>query len=345
MLDFFGAGGLSTFVIVVVVFALFFDFVNGFHDTANAIATSVTTQALNPYQAIAIAAILNFAGAMVSTGVAKTIGGDIVTNASMINQAVVVAALLGAIFWNLITWWFGIPSSSSHALVGGLLGALVVGAGVGAINFGGVKTIVLSLILSPLCAIGTGYLIMGAIYSAFGSMKPSIANGRFKGLQVLSAAATAFAHGSNDAQKSMGIITLALLSAGTISTFAVPDWVKLICAIAMALGTSIGGWRIIKTMGTKITKLNPMNGFSADLNTSLVVLAATALHLPVSTTHVVSGSIMGVGANKRFKSVKWTTAQQMLVAWCITIPISAVVGGVAYKVLTLMSSGASIALK
>ncbi|HWR39750.1 MAG TPA: inorganic phosphate transporter [Patescibacteria group bacterium] len=329
----------SHFVVVVVIFALLFDFINGFHDTANAIATSVTTQALKPYQAIIMAAVLNFTGALISTGVAKTIGGDIVTNASMINQSVIIAALTGAILWNLLTWWFGIPSSSSHALIGGILGALIVGVGLQAINFPEVQIIILSLVLSPLFALATGYLVMGTINFFFGRMKPEKMNGRFKSLQILSAAAASFSHGANDAQKSMGIITLALLSAGTISTFSVPTWVKICCALAMALGTSVGGWKIIKTMGGKITKLNPMSGFSADLNTSVVIMVATVLHLPVSTTHVVSGSIMGVGANKRIKAVNWTTAQQMLMAWCITIPFSAIASGVTYKVLSFLFYG------
>ncbi|HML32717.1 MULTISPECIES: inorganic phosphate transporter [Sporomusa] len=324
-----------TLLYVVVFLALAFDYINGFHDTANAIATSVSTRALEPQYAVMLAAVLNFAGALYSTGVAKTIGGDLVKSASLVSQPVIISALIGAIVWNLITWWLGIPSSSSHALVGGVLGAVVVGAGFEAINFIGVERIFLSLVLSPLIAMAGGYIIMIALLWMFGRQEPGKLNSGFKKMQLLSASMMSFSHGSNDAQKAMGIITLALLSSGQIATLEVPFWVKLSCAMAMALGTAAGGWKIIKTMGGKIFKLEPISGFAADLNSSLVIFAATNLHLPVSTTHVVSGSIMGVGSSKRISAVRWGVAQQMLFAWVLTIPFSAVTSALMYKVLKL----------
>lgn len=324
-----------TLVYVVVFFALAFDYINGFHDTANAIATSVSTRALEPQHAVVLAAILNFAGALYSTGVAKTIGGDLVKSASLVNQPVIISALFGAIVWNLITWWLGIPSSSSHALVGGVLGAVVVGAGVNAINFVGVEKIVLSLVLSPLIAMAGGYLMMIAMMWIFGRHEPGKINEGFRKMQLLSASMMSFSHGSNDAQKAMGIITLALVSSGQIPSLEVPTWVKVACATAMACGTAVGGWKIIKTMGGKIFRLEPINGFAADLNSSMVIFIATNLHLPVSTTHVVSGSIMGVGSAKRVSAVRWGVAQQMLFAWVLTIPFSAVTSALMYKVLNL----------
>ncbi|WP_094605294.1 hypothetical protein SPSIL_003070 [Sporomusa silvacetica DSM 10669] len=324
-----------TLLYVVVFFALAFDYINGFHDTANAIATSVSTRALEPQYAVVLAAILNFAGALYSTGVAKTIGGDLVKSASMVNQQVIISALFGAIVWNLITWWFGIPSSSSHALVGGVLGAVTVGAGFEAINVFGVEKIILSLVVSPLLAMAGGYVIMIAMMWIFRRYEPGKLNTGFKKMQLLSASMMSFSHGSNDAQKAMGIITLALLSSGQIPTLEVPLWVKFSCATAMACGTAVGGWKIIKTMGGKIFKLEPITGFAADLNSSLVIFAATNLHLPVSTTHVVSGSIMGVGSSKRLTAVRWGVAQQMLFAWVLTIPFSAITSGLMYKFLSL----------
>lgn len=328
-----------TLVYLVVLLALAFDFINGFHDTANAIATSVSTRALAPQYAIMLAAVLNFAGALYSTGVAKTIGGDIVKSPSLINQEVVIAALTGSIVWNLITWWYGIPSSSSHALIGGLLGGLLVKSGVDAINLAGVEKIVLSLILSPVIALATGYLVMLVLLWLFGRSSPSSLNTRFQRMQLLSASLMSFSHGSNDAQKAMGIITLALLSANQITSLEVPMWVKLSCATAMALGTASGGSRIIRTMGGKIFKMEPINGFAADLNSSFVIFLATHLHLPVSTTHVVSGSIMGVGTAKRVSAVRWGVAQQMVFAWGITIPISALVSAGIYWLLMYWQAG------
>lgn len=322
-------------IFTVIGLALLFDFINGFHDTANAIATSVSTRALHPSHAIIMAAVLNFAGAMYSTGVAKTIGADIVKSAQHVDEHIIIAALIGAVLWNILTWWLALPSSSSHALVGGIIGAVLISIGPDGLNFYGIGKIVLSLILSPLIAIITGCLVMTLLFCVFGRFSPSAVNGKFKKMQILSAAMMAFSHGSNDAQKSMGIITLALLAGGYIEVFEVPTFVKLLAATAMACGTAVGGWRIIKTIGGKIFKLEPISGFAADLNSSIVIFSATLLHLPVSTTHVVSGSIMGVGTAKRLSAVRWGVAQQMVAAWVMTIPSTAVIGAVAYKVILM----------
>ena len=324
---------LQFLILTVIVLALLFDFINGFHDTANAIATSVSTRAIKPAHAIIMAAVLNFLGAIYSTGVAKTIGGDIVASAEMVDEHIIIAALMGSIIWNLFTWYVAMPSSSSHALVGGIIGAVLVSTGSTGLNFIGIGKIVLSLIASPLLAIFSGFIVMTVLFLLFGQFAPSALNGRFKKMQILSAAAMAFSHGSNDAQKSMGIITLALLSGGYLSSFEVPDYVKFLCAAAMACGTALGGWRIIRTIGGKIFKLEPISGFAADLNSSIVIYSATLLHLPVSTTHVVSGSIMGVGTAKRIRAVRWGVAQQMLVAWVLTIPCTAVMGALAYQIV------------
>lgn len=320
-------------IILVVVLALTFDFINGFHDTANAIATCVSTRAIRPGVAIVGTAVLNFIGAMISTGVAKTIGGDIVMSASMITEVTIVAGLIGAIIWNLVTWWFGMPSSSSHALIGGIIGAVIVSAGISALNGWGILKIVLSLIISPVAAMICGYILMKIVFAICHSYKPGRVNLTANRLQVLSAALMAFSHGSNDAQKSMGIITLALLSGGFIGTLEVPDIVKLLCAAAMACGTSVGGWKIIRTVGGKIFKMHPIHGFAADLNSSLVIFSATLMHLPVSTTHVVSGSIMGVGSAERVKAVHWDIARQMVTAWVMTIPCTALMGALSYLVV------------
>ena len=328
---------LQLLIFLVILLALIFDFINGFHDTANAIATSVSTRAIHPVHAIMMAAALNFLGAMYSTGVAKTIGSDIVRSADHIDEHVLIAALLGSIVWNIITWRFSMPSSSSHALIGGMIGAVLVSSvGVHGLNFYGIGKIILSLILSPLVGIISGYVIMLFLFRFFGQLRPTSINGKFKKMQILSAAAMAFSHGSNDAQKSMGIITLALLSGGYIDVFEVPNYVKLLAATAMACGTAAGGWRIIKTIGGKIFKLQPISGFAADLNSSIIIFGATLLHLPVSTTHVVSGSIMGVGAAKRVNAVRWGVAQQMVIAWILTIPCTAVMGALTYMLVVFI---------
>ncbi|WP_425806653.1 inorganic phosphate transporter [Desulfitobacterium sp. Sab5] len=327
-------------LILVVFSALAFDYINGFHDTANAIATSVSTRALTPRRAVVLASCFNFLGALYSTGVAQTLAKDIVSPQYATSE-VVIAALLGAIVWNLITWYFGIPSSSSHAIIGGMIGAAAAHAGFGILHWNGLTKIVLALIFSPIAGMILGFIIMKALFFIFKRVAPSKVNHGFRKMQILSAALLAFNHGSNDAQKSMGIITLALVAVGMqASTNLVPPlWVKIACALAMAAGTSIGGWRIIRTMGGKIFKLEPINGFAADLSSSLVIWTATAfpgLHLPVSTTHVVSGSIMGVGSAKRVSAVRWGVAEQMLMAWVVTIPSTALIAGFIFKIISLV---------
>jgi PiT family inorganic phosphate transporter len=288
--------------------------------------------------AIIGSAVLNFIGAMISTGVAKTIGGDIVTSATMINELVIISGLCGAIIWNLLTWYIGMPSSSSHALIGGMVGAVLFSVGLAALNGLGILKIILSLIISPVAAIAIGYITMTILFRICRRFKPAKVNTTANHLQVVSAALMAFSHGSNDAQKSMGIITLALLSGGVIDTLEVPTIVKFLCAAAMALGTSFGGWKIIRTVGGKIFKMKPIHGFAADLNSAIVIFSATLLHLPVSTTHVVSGSIMGVGAAQRVKAVHWSVARQMVAAWVMTIPCTAIMGAIAYAALSWIMS-------
>ena len=315
---------------LVIVLALAFDFINGFHDTANAIATCIATRSLSPRIAIIMSAFLNFVGAMVSTGVAKTIGGEIVTSPQMVDSTVLIAALFAAIVWNLFTWKSGMPSSSSHALIGGVLGAVTISYGTGAINGNGVFMIVAGLIGSPVIAMFSGYVIMTLLFILFRNVGRSKVNYISLHIQSLSAAVMAFSHGSNDAQKCMGIITLALLSGGYIGELEVPFLVKIACAFAMCAGTSVGGWRIIRTVGNKIFRLEPVNGLAADINSALTIFTATFLHLPVSTTHVVTGSIMGVGWAKRFRAVHWNVAYSMVGAWVMTIPSTAAVGALVY---------------
>ena len=321
------------YLIILIILALSFDFINGFHDTANAIATCVATRALNPKVAIIMSAVLNFVGAMVSTGVAKTIGGDIVTSPSMVDSVVLIAAISAAIFWNLLTWKVGLPSSSSHALIGGICGAVIISYGIGAINGDGILTIVSGLVLSPVVAMFCGYIMMTLFYIILRNFSKGQVNNVAKRIQVLSAALMAFSHGSNDAQKSMGIITLALLSGGFIGALEVPVYVKVACALAMSAGTSVGGWNIIRTVGNKIFRMQPVNGLAADLNSAMTIFTATMLHLPVSTTHVVTGSIMGVGWATRFHAVHWSVAYQMVFAWILTIPCTAAVGAIVYLLL------------
>lgn len=325
----------SLFVIGIVIFlALAFDFINGFHDTANAIATSVSTRALKPRTAIILAAVMNFIGAILFTGVAKKIGGSVTDPTTLDNGLeVVIATLLAAIIWNLATWWLGIPSSSSHALIGALAGAVFVGAGSSHIKWSGFIEIVEGLLLSPLIAFVIGYIIMTILKWIFAKKSPHTVNKGFRTMQILTAAAQSFTHGTNDAQKAMGIITFALVTSGHLDQLEVPLWVKIAAATSMALGTSIGGWKIIKTMGTKIFKIEPINGFAADFTSASVIFGATLLHLPVSTTHAVTSAILGVGSAKRFSEVKWSLAGRIVITWFITIPISAILAGIIYKIL------------
>ncbi|ASV66389.1 inorganic phosphate transporter [Cytobacillus sp. FSL W7-1323] len=321
--------------VLIVIFALVFDFINGFHDTANAIATSVSTKALKPRHAIILAATMNFVGAMTFTGVAKTITKDIVDPFTLQNGSIVIlSALIAAIFWNLLTWYFGIPSSSSHALIGSIAGAAIASAGFSALNYSGFIGIIQALIFSPLIAFAAGFIIYSIFKIVFRNNNLTKTNRNFRTIQIFTAALQSYTHGTNDAQKAMGIITLALISNNYVTSTDIPFWVQLSCAIAMGLGTSVGGWKIIKTVGGKIMKIRPVNGVAADITGAMVIFGATALHMPVSTTHVISSSILGVGSAHRVKGVKWGTAQRMLITWVITLPISATIAGLTYLILS-----------
>jgi inorganic phosphate transporter, PiT family len=322
--------------IFIVIGALAFDFINGFHDTANAIATSVSTKALKPRQAIILAAVMNFVGAMTFTGVAKTITKDIVDPFTLENGSVVIlAALIAAIFWNLLTWYYGIPSSSSHAIIGSIAGAAIAAAGFNALNYTGFLKIIQSLIISPILAFGVGFIVYSIFKIVFKNLNLTKTNRNFRIFQIFTAALQAYTHGTNDAQKAMGIITMALIANNYVSSTEIPFWVQFSCALAMGLGTSVGGWKIIKTVGRKIMKIRPVNGVAADLTGAMIIFGATYIHLPVSTTHVISSSILGVGAAHRLRGVKWDTAQRMLVTWVITLPISALLAGISYYILNI----------
>lgn len=327
---------IMTQIVIVVVLALSFDFINGFHDTANTIATSISTKALPPRVAILYAAFMNLIGALTFTGVAKTIGGKIADPLMLDNGMIIVsAALVAAITWNLITWYFGIPSSSSHALIGSLAGAVIAAEGLLGVNYAGFFTILQALIFSPVIAFIVGFIIMSLIRAAFRHSNAGKMNRNFRTMQIFTAGWQSFSHGTNDAQKCMGIITFALVAGGFQANLDVPAWVKVSCAVAMALGTSVGGWRIIKTIGTRIIKLEPASGFAADFSSAMIIILATLIKLPVSTTHVISSSIMGVGSARRFSSVRWSTAQQMVVAWVITLPITIILAAITYWIVAI----------
>ncbi|NSL52158.1 inorganic phosphate transporter [Calidifontibacillus erzurumensis] len=323
--------------ILIVIGALAFDFINGFHDTANAIATAVSTKALKPRHAVILAAAMNFVGAMTFTGVAKTITKDIVDPFTLENGSVVIlAALVAAISWNLITWYYGIPSSSSHAIIGSVAGAAIAAAGFGALNYSGFLKIIQALIFSPLIAFAVGYIVYTIFKILFKNSNLTKMNRSFRFIQILTASLQAYTHGTNDAQKAMGIITMALIANNYVTTTDIPFWVQFSCALAMGLGTSVGGWRIIKTVGGRIIKIRPVNGVAADLTGAAVIFGATFIHLPVSTTHVISSSILGVGAAHRIKGVKWGTAQRMVWTWVITLPISALIAALSYMIIDLI---------
>ena len=325
--------GFTAILIAVLLLAVSFDYINGFHDTANAIATSVSTRALSPRLAIAMSATANFVGALTGTAVAKTVGSGLIEQ-QFEGQVVIAAALTGAIVWNLLTWRLGIPSSSSHALIGGLLGAVAAAAGFGAWKIDGiVNKVLLPLVSSPIAGFLVGLGMMVLIFNLFKRVHPKKMNDRFRRLQVVSAGFMAFSHGSNDAQKTMGVMTLALLSAGIIDEFKVPLWVILIAASAMSLGTAAGGWRIIKTMGTKVVKLDPVHGFAAETTAASVIFGASLLGMPVSTTHVISSAIMGTGSSDRFNAIRWVVARNIGVAWVLTIPATAMTAALAYWIL------------
>lgn len=322
--------------VLVVIFALLFDFINGFHDTANAIATTVSTRALSPRVAVVLAATMNFVGAVTFTGVAKALAKDIVDPFALNNGSyIILAALLSAIIWNLLTWYLGIPSSSSHAIIGSLAGAAIAASGFSSINFSGFIKIIKGLIFSPFIAIIIGFLVMSLFKVLFKNLNLYRSNKGFRVLQIFTAALQSFSHGTNDAQKSMGIITMALIAAGFQSGSDVPMWVRVSCAISMGIGTSIGGYKIIKTVGGKIMKIRPVNGVAADLSSAFIIYGATHLQLPVSTTHVISSSIMGVGAAQNAKGVHWGVARRIVITWIITLPTAALLGGLIFSIFNL----------
>ncbi|MEA2609385.1 MAG: inorganic phosphate transporter, PiT family [Chloroflexota bacterium] len=331
--------GVTLLLVVVVLLAVVFDYINGFHDTANAIATSVATRALHPRHAIAMAAAFNFIGAFAGTAVAKTIGSGLVQEQTS-TQAVIISALIGAIVWNLVTWSLGLPSSSSHALIGGLLGATLISSGVGAFKIDGiVGKVLVPMIVSPILGFAGAFGLMLAIYWLFRNARRRPAQQFFRRAQVLSAGFMAFSHGSNDAQKTMGIITLALFSAGVISDVSVPIWVIVAAASALSLGTAIGGWRIMRTMGHRVADLEPVHGFAAETTAAAILFTTAHFGIPVSTTHVISSAIMGVGSSRGPRGVRWGVARNILVAWVVTIPAAGGVAALGWILLHLVGLG------
>jgi PiT family inorganic phosphate transporter len=322
-------------LIAIVILAIGFDFMNGFHDAANAIATSVSTRVLTPRQAILMAAVLNMVGALTGTAVAKTIGSGIVET-SAINNNTIIAALIAAIIWNILTWYLALPTSSSHALIASIIGAGVATAGgIGVLKWAGIEKILFGLVFSPIIGFAAGLLLMGLMMRLLKDTPPFVVTNRFKKWQIASAAFMAFSHGGNDAQKTMGIITMALVATGHLSSFVVPFWVIIICGIAMAAGTAGGGWRIIRTLGMKLASLKPVHGFAAETAAATIIETASRLGLPLSTTHVISSTIMGVGASKRFSAVKWGVGGNIVVAWFLTLPACAVMAWFFCKLLIL----------
>lgn len=329
----------ETIIILVIGIALIFEISNGWNDSANAIATVVSTRVLTPLQAVLLAAIMNVAGAFFSTAVAKTIGKGIV-NPADITQAVVAAALLAGFLWNGAMTVFGLPVSASHAIIGGVMGAGMAHlGGFNQLNLSGLTKIFIALLTSPILGVFFGYFFMKILIRFFCNISPGALNKHFGRLQIVSASFMAFSHGSNDAQKGMGVITLALLSGGYISTMDVPFWVILICALAMGLGTAMGGWRVIKTLGHQMLKLQPVHGFAAETSATAVILGASALGMPVSTTHVITTCIMGVGATKRLSAVRWGVAGKILMAWLFTLPACILMSWLTYKVFVIIGIG------
>ena len=327
---------------LVVATALAFDFTNGFHDTANVVATTISTRALPPRVAVTLAALLNFVGAFLSLAVAATIAKDIVDQ-QLVTTTIVFAGLVGAIVWNLVTWYAGLPSSSSHALVGGVVGAMLVAHGTAAVHFDGLLgKVLIPAVIAPLLAFAVAGVAILVCYRVVGRLAPGPVSRGFRLGQVLSGQMLALAHGTNDAQKTMGVITLALIANGNLGKDAsVPTWVVICAATAIALGTYIGGWRIIKTMGSRIIKMDPAQGFAAQGAGAATILAATHFGYPLSTTHVISGGVMGAGAAKRLSAVRWGVAGNIVVAWMLTLPCAALVGGLVYAVTRVFGGGAA----
>jgi len=326
---------MLTLVIAIIIIALTFDFLNGFHDSANSIATIVSTRVLTPRKAVMWAAFFNLVAAFFfDVHVAKTLGKGLV-ELSAVNEYVIMSGLLGAICWNIITWYFGLPTSSSHALMGGYAGAAVAKAGFGVILYAGWTKTIIFLFIAPLMGMVMGFILMVILMWLFHKRSSAKINGVFKKLQLVSAALYSLGHGTNDAQKTMGVITGLLVTAGYLQTFQVPYWVILLSHFAIALGTLFGGWRIVKTMGQKITKLKPSGGFCAETAGGITLLVTAWGGIPVSTTHTITGAIMGVGATKRLSGVRWGLAGNIIIAWILTIPASALVGVVSYKIISI----------
>jgi PiT family inorganic phosphate transporter len=324
-------------VIFIILVALTFDFLNGFHDAANSIATVVSTRVLSPQKAVLWAAFFNFVAAFVmGTAVAKTMGKGMI-DISVVNQQVILAGLIGAIFWNLVTWYYGLPVSSSHSLIGGYAGAAVARAGPAAVILSGWTKTLIFIVLAPLMGAFIGFLLMVSVTWIFRRWHPFKLDQLFRRLQLVSAGLYSLGHGGNDAQKTMGIITGLLVTAGYHKGFEIPFWVIIICHAAIALGTMFGGWRIVKTMGTKITKLQPFGGFCAETSGAITLFVATHLGIPVSTTHTITGAIIGVGATRRISAVKWGVAGTIVWAWVLTIPLAALVSAISYFVIRAMT--------
>ena len=328
-------------LVIVVITALTFDFTNGFHDTANVVATAISTRALGPKRAVLMAAILNFVGAFISLKVATTVAQGFV-NTGDVTTAVVFAALIGAITWNLITWYLGIPSSSSHAMIGGLIGAVIASAGFSAASWSGLlNKLILPAVASPLIAFLGAWISVLIAYRIIGRLRPGPVAGGFRLGQLASSGLLALAHGTNDAQKTMGVISLALVATGSISAhpFHVPFWVVAACAGSMGMGTFTGGWRIIKTMGSRIIKMDPAQGFIAQTSGAAAILAASSVGYPLSTTHVITGGIAGAGAAKRLSAVRWGVAREIATAWLLTLPCAAIVAAAIYAIVRLFGRG------
>jgi PiT family inorganic phosphate transporter len=315
---------------IVVAVALGFDFTNGFHDTANAVATSVSTRALSPRAAVAVAAVANVVGAFATTAVAKTVGKGLI-DTNLATEKTVLAALIGAIAWNLFTWWFGLPSSSSHALIGGLIGAALAQSGSNGVQWGGLKDkVLIPSLVSPVVGFLLAAALLLAIYWVFVRVTPGMANRGFRGAQLVSGTFVAFTHGANDAQKTMGVIALALYTNGTIDHFYIPFWVIAAAGIAIGAGTYTGGWRIMRTLGQRVFKMEPPSGFAAQMSTAAVLYTTARIGFPVSTTHVITGSVMGAGAMQKFSAVRWGVAGNIVVAWILTIPAAGLMAALFY---------------
>ena len=329
---------MSPALVVLLITALFFDFLNGFHDSSNIVATPIASHAMKPRHVLWLAAVMHFVGPFLfGVAVAETIGTGL-TDPENVTMTVLIASLMAAVIWNLITWWLGIPSSSSHAIIGGLVGAVIISAGVGAVNVGGLIKVTMALFLSPILGVVVGYLLMQLTLFLARGATPKI-NGFFRHAQIFTTAGLALSHGANDAQKTMGIITLALLTEGVIDEFVVPTWVIAASASMIALGTATGGWRLIKTLGYRIYKIRPVHGFVAQISGAAVILGAALWGAPVSTTQVMSSAIMGAGSAERLSKVRWLIGYEMMIAWVLTIPISAILAGFLYVLLTLIFPG------